>query len=94
MGVLEYSYERHMQVIQDESYNNGFDSGFNKGFDSGVNTGHNNGVKDTTELLSWLKSNGRASDVLTAIDDSNFLSQLFAEYESWKRSNNTSGTIS
>ena len=93
VGVLEYSYERHMQMVQDESYNNGFnngfDSGFNNGFDSGVNTGHNNGVKDTTELFSWLKSNGRASDVLTAIDDSNFLSQLFAEYETWKKEHNT-----
>ena len=74
VGVLEYSYERHMQVLQDESYNNG--------------------VKDTTELFSWLKANGRASDVLTAIDDADFLSQLFTEYEVWKRSNNTSGTNS
>ncbi|WP_196803811.1 hypothetical protein [Butyrivibrio sp. XBB1001] len=84
VGVLEYSYERHMQIVQDESYNNGFNNGFN----NGVNTGHNNGVKDTTELFSWLKSNGRASDVLTAIDDSDFLSQLFAEYETWKKEHN------
>ena len=74
MGVLEYSYERHMQVLQDESYNNG--------------------VKNTTELFSWLKANGRASDVLTAIDDSDFLSQLFAEYEAWKHANKASGTNS
>ncbi len=67
VGVLEYSYERHMQILQDESYNNG--------------------VKDTTELFSWLKANGRASDVLIAIDDSDFLSQLFAEYEAWKKDN-------
>ncbi len=86
MGVLEYSYERHMQMVQDESYNNGFNNG--------MNTGHNNGVKDTTELFSWLKSNGRASDVLTSIDDFGFLSQLFAEYEIWKSANDTSGTIS
>jgi hypothetical protein len=82
VGVLEYSYERHMQMVQDESYNNGF------------STGHGSGIKDTTELFSWLKANGRASDVLTAIDDSNFLAQLFAEYEAWKRANNASGTIS
>ena len=49
--------------------------------------GKKEGIKDTTELFSWLKSNGRASDVLTAIDDSNFLSQLFAEYEAWKKDN-------
>ena len=80
VGVLEYSYERHMQMVQDESYNNGFNNG--------VNTGHNNGVKDTTELFSWLKANGRASDVLTAIDVPDYLSQLFTEYEAWKKEHN------
>lgn len=65
VGVHEYSYERHIQVIQDESYNNG--------------------IQDTNDLYAWLKSQGRESDILNAIDDSDFLSQLFAEYARWKQ---------
>ncbi len=65
VGVHEYSYERHIKVIQDESYNNG--------------------IQDTTELFSWLKSNDRQDDILKAIDDSDFLSKLFGEYEDYKK---------
>ena len=81
VGVLEYSYERHMQVIKDESYDNGYNNGYN----SGEKTGEKNGIKNTTDLFSWLKSNGREADVLLAVDDSNYLSQLFTEYEEWKK---------
>jgi hypothetical protein len=97
VGVHEYPYERHVQAIQDESYNNGyntgygngfdngFDSGFDNGFNNGFDNGHSGGVKDTNDLYAWLKSQNRQSDILKAIDDSNFLSQLFEEYDEWKR---------
>ena len=75
VGVLEYSYERHMQLVQDESYNNGF------------NNGIDTGVQNTTDLFSWLKSQARQDDVMKAIDDPVFLSELFAEYEEWKKNN-------
>ena len=81
MGVHEYSYERHVQVIQDESYNSGYSTGYGNGFDNG----HSGGVKDTNDLYAWLKSQNRQSDILKAIDDSDFLSQLFEEYDEWKR---------
>ena len=84
VGVHEYSYERHMQVIQDESYNNGYSTGF----DSGFNNGHSGGVKDTNALYAWLKSQGRQADILKAIDDPDYLAKLFEEYEEWKRNNN------
>ena len=80
MGVHEYSYERHMQVIQDESYNNGYSTGFDNG--------HSGGVKDTNALYAWLKSQGREADILKAIDDPDYLAKLFEEYEEWKRNNN------
>ena len=35
-GIHEYSYERHIQAIQDESYGND----------------HDDGIKDTTSLFS------------------------------------------
>ena len=62
------------QTIQRESFNNGEKSG----------------VKNTTDLFSWLKSNGRQNDVLVAIDDSVFLDQLFKEYQEWKKDNSNS----
>lgn len=81
VGVLEYSYERHMQVIKDE----GYDNGYNNGYNSGEKTGEKNGIKSTNELYSWLNSNGRQTDVLKAIDDPDYLAQLFTEYEKWKK---------
>lgn len=71
VGVHEYSYERHMKVIQDESYNNG----------------HASGIQDTTDLFSWLKTNGRQDDILKAIDDPDYLAILFQEYEDYKNEN-------
>ena len=81
-SLFEYDQAEHMKDIAEVNRL------------EGIKEGKKEGIKDTTELFSWLKANGRASDVLTAIDDSNFLSQLFAEYEAWKRSNDTSGTNS
>ena len=81
-SLFEYDQAEHMKDIAEVNRL------------EGIKEGKKEGIKDTTELFSWLKSNSRASDVLTAIDDSNFLSQLFAEYEAWKRSNDTSGTNS
>ncbi len=81
VGVHEYSYERHIQIIQDESYNTGYNNGYDNGFDNG----HNGGVKDTNDLYAWLFSQGRANDVEKATNDPDFLSQLFDEYEEWKR---------
>ena len=86
VGVLEYSYEQHIQVIKDESYDNGYNNGYN----SGEKNGEKNGIKNTTDLFSWLKSNGREADVLLAVDNSNYLSQLFTEYEEWKKNNQKS----
>ncbi len=78
-SLFEYDQAEHMKDIAEVSRL--------EGIKEGLNTGHDNGVKDTTELFSWLKANGRSSDVLIAIDDSDFLSQLFAEYETWKKDN-------
>ena len=64
VGVLEYSYERHMQILQDES------------FDAGV--------QNTTALFSWLKSVGRKEDIFKAIDDPEYMSKLFIEYNNKK----------
>ncbi len=68
MAIIEYSAERHIQYEKEESYNSGFDSGYNSG------------VKNTTDLFSWLFKNGRAQDAEKAIDDPEFLNQLFEEY--------------
>ncbi len=78
MGVQEYSYERHLQYMKED--------GYNKGYDNGYNTGHGSGVQDTTALFSWLRSNDRQSDIFLALDNPDYLSQLFEEYESWKKS--------
>ena len=74
VSIHEYSYERHLQLEKDESYNSGFDSG------------HDDGIRDTNELYSWLYNNGRDDDVKAAAFDPDFLSKLFAEYEAWKQS--------
>ena len=75
VGVLEYSYERHMQIVQDDSFNNG------------VNTGINIGVNNTNDLYSWLFDQGRNDEVAKATKDPAFLNQLFEEYEKWKKDN-------
>ena len=69
MSVHEYSYEKHLQFEKDDSFS----------------TGHVKGVQDTNELYVWLKENGRQSDIFLAIDNTDYLSQLFAEYDEWKK---------
>ena len=83
MGVHEYSYEKHLQLEKDESYLDGFDSGYNSGFDSGLDSG----IQSTNALYSWLRTNNRQSDIFLALDNPDYLSQLFDEYESWKKQN-------
>jgi hypothetical protein len=73
VSVNEYSYERHIKAIQDESYNNG----------------HTSGIQDTNELYSWLYDQGREDDVVKAIKDSTYLQKLFEEYEELKPCNST-----
>ena len=75
MGVHEYSYEKHLQLEKDESYHDGYDSGFGSG------------IQSTNALYSWLRSNNRQSDIFLALDNPDYLSQLFDEYESWKEQN-------
>ncbi len=70
MGVQEYSYEKHLQYVTEDSFN----------------TGHILGIQDTTSLFSWLRSNDRQNDIFLAIDNPDYLSQLFDEYEIWKQS--------
>jgi hypothetical protein len=73
VSVNEYSYERHIKAIQDESYNNG----------------HTSGIQDTTDLFVWLDSNNRKDDIMKAIRDKDFLAKLFEEYEELKPCNST-----
>ncbi len=65
MGVQEYSYEKHLQYMKEDGYENG--------------------IRDFTALISWLKSNNRQNDIFQAIDNPDLLSQLFEEYQDWKR---------
>ena len=69
MGVIEYSAEEHIQVIKDESYENGFDNG------------HDSGVVDAAAIFAWLVSLGRADDIQKAADNPDFLKKVTAEYK-------------
>ena len=64
MGVLEYSAEKHLQVIKDESYA----------------IGHTEGVSLVTNVLSWLKDQRRNDDIDKAISDPDYLNDLISEY--------------
>ena len=68
----------------DTGYGSGYDTGYDTGYDSGYDTGLNSGVstgrKDTTDLFSWLKKNGRQAEILQAVDDPELLDRLFEEY--------------
>ena len=75
MGVLGYSAERHLQVIQEESY------------EDGVKAGYDKCEKDITELYDWLFENNRASDVQKANKDSKYRKDLFDEYVASKKKN-------
>ena len=73
MSVHEYSYEKHLQYEKDESYHDGYD------------TGHYNGVQNTTALFSWLRANGRQSDIFLALDNPDYLKELFDEYNNHQK---------
>ena len=79
MGVLGYSAERHLQVIQEESYEDGVKAGYDKGYDKCE--------KDITELYNWLFENNRASDVQKANKDAKYRKDLFDEYVALKNKN-------
>ena len=91
MGVLGYSAERHLQVIQEESYEDGvkagYDKGYGSGYDNGYGNGYDKGEKDITELYDWLFENNRVSDVQKANKDSKYRKDLFDEYIASKNKN-------
>ena len=63
MGVLEYSYERHMQMVQDESYDNGYNNGFNL-------------INALNKKLAEL---GRTEDIIKASQNPEYQKQLIRE---------------
>ena len=65
MSTLEVTAEEYYQVVADENYEKGITKG----------------VDNMCQLNSWLFSLGRDSDVKRATEDSEFLAQLFKEYE-------------
>ena len=75
MGVLGYSAERHLQVIQEESYEDGVKAGYDKGENA------------LAELYDWLFENNRVSDVQKANKDSKYRKDLFDEYVASKKKN-------
>ena len=83
MGVLGYSAERHLQVIQEESYEDGVKAGYDKGFGNGYDKGEN----ALAELYDWLFENNRVSDVQKANKDSKYRKDLFDEYVASKKKN-------
>ena len=85
MGAHEYSYEKHLQFEKEDSYNDGFSKGFNDGFSDGFSDGVDAGVQNTTELFLWLRNNGRQGDIMIALDDPDFLTTLFTEYNDSKK---------
>ena len=76
MGVLGYSAERHLQVIQEESYEDGVKAGYDKGYGNG----YDKGEKDITELYAWLFKHDRISDVQKATEDSEYRKKLYKEF--------------
>lgn len=83
MGVLGYSAERHLQVIQEESYEDGVKAGYDKGYGNGYDKGEN----ALAELYDWLFENNRVSDVQKANKDSKYRKDLFDEYVASKKKN-------
>ena len=76
MGVLGYNAERHLKVIQDESYEDGEKAGYEKG----EKAGYEKGEKALADLYDWLFENDRASDVQKANKDAEYRKKLFEEY--------------
>lgn len=73
MGVLGYNAEKHLQVIQDES------------FDDGVKVGIDKRDAELDELYTWLFANNRGSDVQKASSDSEYKKKLFDEFGELKK---------
>ena len=48
---------------------------------------YHDGIQSTNALYSWLRSMGRQSDIFLALDNPDYLLQLFDEYESRKKQN-------
>ncbi len=75
VSVLEYSAERHVQVIGDERY------------EEGVGYGIELGQDQLNDLYAWLYDLGRDSDVRKATKDAQYRKKLFAEYEKSQKAN-------
>ncbi len=70
-SLYEYNQAGHMKVVKEE----------------GIAIGEKRGIKSTTSLFSWLKANNRQDDIIRAIDDPEYLQELFEEYSSEKHIN-------
>ena len=68
IGVLGYSAERHLQVIQEESYEDGVKVGYGNGYKKG----YDEGEEALTELYDWLFENNRVADVQKANKDAEY----------------------
>ncbi len=69
MSYSECTAEEQLQIIANDSYE----------------TGYNNASKRINGLYSWLLSNNRYSDIQKAIKDSDYLTQLFKEYDALRQ---------
>ena len=68
-------YLTRLQVIQEESYEDGVKAGYDKGENA------------LAELYDWLFENNRVSDVQKANKDSKYRKDLFDEYVASKKKN-------
>ncbi len=71
-SLYEYNQAGHMKVVKEE--------GIAIGEKRGIAIGEERGIKSTTALFSWLKANNRQDDIIRAIDDPEYLEELFEEY--------------
>ncbi len=75
-SLYEYNQAGHMKVVKEE----GIQQGIAIGEKRGIAIGEERGIKSTTALFSWLKANNRQDDIIRAIDDPEYLEELFEEY--------------
>ena len=63
-SLYEYNHAGHMKVVREE----------------GIAVGEERGIEKATALFAWLKMNNRQDDILQAIDNPDYLKELFEEH--------------
>ena len=79
MFLTEYNEEEARKCMREESYE--------EGRAEGLAEGHAEGVDKSIKTLAWLQEQKRNEDMLKAINNKEYMTQVMREYEESQKKN-------